>query len=188
MVAESLTRALSVSEAGAARIPLAQGVRAGHWVILTGLLPDDLGDPQRPRSGEPAWLRQSRSIWQNASALLRAGDADLSRLVRCDQFFQDWRAVPFFHQARRASCGSYIAPSTSILLPELLIGGSAMVTDTVAADGPAIEPIFPDRLDIPATSSFVPVVKAGSFVFVAGFLAAYGAGDLGGIAPAAKVP
>ena len=175
MVAESLTRALSVSEAGAARIPLARGVRAGHWVLLTGLLPDDVGDPQRPRSGEPAWLRQSRSIWHNANALLRTGGADLSRLVRCDQFFQDWRAVPFFHQARRASCGSYIAPSTSILEPELLIGGSAMVTDmvAVAADGPAIEPIFPDRLDIPATSAFVPVVRAGSCVFVAGFLAAH---------------
>src|SRR5262245_60497072 len=190
MAAEPLTRALSVTELGAARIPLARGMRAGHWVIVTGLLPDDLGDPQRPRSGEPAWLRQSRSVWQNASALLRAGGTDLSRLVRCDQFFQDWRAVPFFHQSRRASCGSYIAPSTSILEPELLVPGSAMVTDMVAiaADGPAIEPIFPDRLDIPATSSFVPVVKAGSFVFVAGFLAAYGAGDLGGIAPAAKVP
>ena len=51
-----------------------------------------------------------------------------------------------------------------------------------------LEPIFPAALDLPATSSFVPVVKAGDLVFVAGFLAAFGAGDLGGIAPEAKVP
>ncbi len=72
----------------------------------------------------------------------------------------------------------------------MLVTGAAMVTDmiAVAADGPAIEPIFPAGLDIPSTSSFVPVVRAGHLVFVAGFLAAHGPGDLGGIAPEAKVP
>jgi len=190
MPTEPLTRALGVAEAGPARIPLARGVRAGHWVFVAGLLPDDLGDAERPRSGEPPWLRQARSVWHGAGDILRAGGADLSRIVRCDQFFQDWRAVPFFHQARRAACGAYIAPSTSVLQPEMLIPCAAMMSDmiAVAADGPAIEPIFPDGLDIPATSSFVPVVKAGQLVFVAGFLAAHQPGDLGGIAPAAKVP
>ena len=91
---------------------------------------------------------------------------------------------------RRAARGAYIAPSTSVLQPEMLIPGAATMTDmiAVAADGPAIEPIFPDGLDIPSTSSFVPVVKAGNLVFVAGFLAAHQPGDLGGIAPEAKVP
>jgi enamine deaminase RidA (YjgF/YER057c/UK114 family) len=190
MAIEKLTRALSVTEAGPARIPLARGVRAGPWVFVAGLMPDDLGDAERPRSGAPAWLRQAKSVWQGAADVLRAGGADVSRLVRCDQFFQDWRAVPFFHQARRAACGAYIAPSTSVLQPEMLIPGAAMMTDmiAVAADGPPIEPLFPDGLDIPSTSSFVPVVRAGNLVFVAGFLAAHQPGDLGGIAPEAKVP
>jgi enamine deaminase RidA (YjgF/YER057c/UK114 family) len=190
MLTDSRTRALSVNDAQPAGIPLARGVRAGHWVFVAGLLPNDLGDSERPRSGEPAWLRQAKSIWQGAADVLHSGGADLSRAVRCDQFFQNLRAVPFFHQARRASCGSYIAPSTSILQPELLVPGAAMVMDmvAVASDGPPIEPIFPDDLDIPATSSFVPVVKAGNLVFVAGFLAAHQPGDLGGIAPEAKVP
>jgi len=52
----------------------------------------------------------------------------------------------------------------------------------------AVKPVFPDGLDLPSTSSFVPVVAAGDFVFVAGFLAAWKPGDLGGIAPEAKVP
>jgi enamine deaminase RidA (YjgF/YER057c/UK114 family) len=190
MPTPSLTRALCVTETGPARIPLARGLRAGPWLFVAGLLPDELGQSGRPRSGAPPWLQQANSIWQGAADILRAGGGDLSRIVRCDQFFADWRAVPFFHQARRKACGSYIAPSTSILQPEMLVPGAAMMTDmiAVAADGPAVEPIFPDGLDIPSTSSFVPVVRAGHLVFVAGFLAAHGSGDLGGIAPAAKVP
>lgn len=181
---------LSVIEAGSGGIALASGVRAGPWVFIVGLHPEDLGDAQRPRSGEPTWLRQARAIWHDAAGILRAGDTDVSRIVRCDQFFQDCHAVPFFHQARRESCGDYIAPSTSILAPELLVPGAAMVTDMVAlaTKGPAVEPIIPAGLDLPATSSFVPVVRAGALVFVAGFLAAHGEGDLGGIAPAARVP
>jgi enamine deaminase RidA (YjgF/YER057c/UK114 family) len=186
----TLTRPLSVGQKPPAGAPLARGIRAGPWIFISGLHPDDLGNRQRPRSGEPPWLTQARSVWQGAADILRSDGADVSRIVRCDQFFQDWRAVAFFHQARRASCGSYIAPSTSVLQPELLVPGAAMVTDiiAIAPDGPAIEPIFPDGLDIPSTSSFVPVVKAGHLVFVAGFLAAYGPGDLGGIAPEARVP
>jgi enamine deaminase RidA (YjgF/YER057c/UK114 family) len=56
------------------------------------------------------------------------------------------------------------------------------------ADGPPVEAVFPDGLDVPATSSFVPVMKSGGLVFVAGFMAAWKPGDLGGIAPEAKVP
>jgi enamine deaminase RidA (YjgF/YER057c/UK114 family) len=58
----------------------------------------------------------------------------------------------------------------------------------LAPGGPAILPLFPPGLDLPATSSFVPVMTAGGFIFVAGLRAAHGEGDLGGIAPEAQVP
>jgi enamine deaminase RidA (YjgF/YER057c/UK114 family) len=140
--------------------------------------------------GAPPWLKQSRSVWGRAGEILAQGGADLSTIVRADQFFQNWRAVPFFHQARSAACGSYIAPSTSVLQPELLLPDAAITMDliAVAKEGPGVEPIIPKGLEIPATSSFAPVVRAGPLVFVAGFMAAHGPGDLGGIAPAAKVP
>ena len=159
-------------------------------MFVSGLLPRDLGSESRPRSGEAPWLTQAKSIWSGAAEVLQSGGSDVSRIVRCDQFFEDFRAVPFFHQARRAACGSYIAPSTSILQPQTLVPGAAMMTDmiAVASDGPAIEPMFPKGLDTPSTSSFVPVVKAGNLVFVAGFLAASGPGDLDGVAKEAKVP
>ena len=186
----SLTRPVLNSSQTTKGLPLAAGLRAGNWVFVSGLLPSDLGDAQRPRSGEPSWLRQAKSIWTQADEILRSAGSDISRIVRCDQFFEDWRAAPFFHQARRAACGSYIAPSTSILQPGTLVPGAGMMTDmiAVAEGGPPVEPIQPASLDLPATSSFVPLAKAGDLVFVAGFLAACGEGDLGGIAPEAKVP
>src|SRR5262245_1964842 len=132
MSAPPSTRALSVSDANPANIPFAGGIRAGHWVFVSGLLPADLGNLERPRSGEPPWLSQAKSIWHRAAEILENGGSSLHRVVRCDQFFQDWRAVPFFHQARRTACGTYIAPSTSILQPEMVMPGAAMMTDMVA--------------------------------------------------------
>jgi enamine deaminase RidA (YjgF/YER057c/UK114 family) len=141
-------------------------------------------------SGEPQWTAQFRSLWGRAQEVLRAGGSDLSHIVRADQFFTDWRAVPFFHETRRHACGKHIPPSTSVLEAGLLLPRAAVSMNLVAVaqDGPAITPIFPEGLDVPATSSFVPVVKTGGFVFVAGLMAAWKEGDLGGIAPEAKVP
>ncbi len=190
MPPQQLTRPLSVTETGNGLNRLAGGIRAGDWVFVSGLLPSDLGNAARPLSGESAFLTQAKSVWQDAAKVLKDGGSDVSRIVRCDQFFEDWRAVPFFHQARRAACGTYIAPSTSILQPQTLVPGAVMMTDmiAVAEGGPDIEPIFPAGLDTPSTSSFVPVAKAGDLVFVAGFLAASGQGDLDGVAAEAKVP
>ena len=105
MPANSPVRALSIAETGPTRIPLARGASAGPWMFVSGLVPDAIGSAERPRSGEPPWLTQSRSVWQAAADILKRGGSDVSRIVRCDQFFADWRAVPFFHQARRAACG-----------------------------------------------------------------------------------
>ena len=122
--------------------------------------------------------------------MLEAGGTDLAHAVRCDQFLPDWRAMPFFHEVRRNACGQHIPPSTSVLEAGLLLPEAAVTMNLVAVapDGPALIPLFPPGLDLPATSSFVPVMKAGGFVFVAGLMAAHGVGDLGGIAPEAKVP
>ncbi|MET0866956.1 MAG: Rid family hydrolase [Pseudorhodoplanes sp.] len=184
------TRPHAVREIGSSRIPFAGAIRTGDFVFVSGLLPDELGNGESSLSGLPPGLVQARSIWTQANAILGEAGTDLGAIVRCDQYFQDWRAVPFFHQARREACGDYIAPSTSILQPALPRPGALVTADMiVAAPGkPKPEVIFPEGLDIPATSAFVPVVKSGPFVFVAGFLAASGPGDLDGIAASARVP
>jgi len=171
-------------------LSLAGGMRAGHWVFATGLLPTEFGSSARPLSGEPRWTTEFRSLFARGQEVLRAGGSDLGRTVRCDQFVRDWRSVPFFHEMRRNACGKHIPPSTTVLEDALLLPEAGMTMNFVARseDGPPITPVFPEGLDLPATSSFVPVMKSGGFVFVAGFMAAWKQGDLGGIAPEAKVP
>ncbi len=178
---------------GAGRIPYARGMRAGEWIYAQGVM-GDIGhsnDIDRPLSGLPAAYREASTMYARALEVLQAAGADFSHVVRTDQYYPDWRAVPFLHQARRKYCGQYVAPSTSILESGLLLPRARMVMDLVATRPGGTLPItslFPDGLDVPSTSSFVPVVAAGDYVFVAGFLAAWKPGDLGGIAPEAKVP
>jgi enamine deaminase RidA (YjgF/YER057c/UK114 family) len=170
---------------------------AGPWVFASGVLatdfanglaPEVLGDA-RPRSGQPRWYREAALMYERANEVLAAGSSDFSHAVRTDQFFPDWRAVPFLHPARRDYCGGYVAPSTSILEPHLPLPHAGMSMDVLAVrSGVELKSVFPSGLDVPSTSSFVPVVIAGDLIFVAGFLAAWQPGDLGGIAPEAKVP
>jgi enamine deaminase RidA (YjgF/YER057c/UK114 family) len=187
------------TELGRARIPVARGVKAGGWVFATGVLATDdrnafaveVKGGGRPLSGEPRWRREARLMYERAAEVLRAGGTDFPHAVRTDQYFPDWRAVPFLHQVRREYCGSYVPPSTSILEPRLVFPDAGMSMDVIAVrptEGLAVAPVYPRDLDVPATSSFAPVAAAGDYVFVAGFLAAWKPGDLGGIAPEARVP
>lgn len=184
---------------GKGRIPYARGMRAGPWVFASGILAaDDRGnlapvaaDGGRPLSGLPRWYREALCLYRRAEEVLKAGGTDLAHAVRSDQYFPDWRAVPFLHLARKERCGDYIAPSTSVLEPRLLIPGAGMSMEMIAVRpgaGLDVKPLYPAGLDVPSTSAFAPVVAAGDYVFVAGFLAAWKPGDLGGIAPEAKPP
>ncbi|MCC7484811.1 MAG: RidA family protein [Burkholderiales bacterium] len=178
---------------------LARGVRAGQWVFANavmatgaaGRLAAELAVNPRPFSGLPRWHREADLMYRRAAEVLAAGGTDFAHAVRTDQYFPDWRAVPFLHAVRRDYCGSYVPPSTSILLPGLRVRGAAMSMEVMAVvpgRGADPAPVFPAALEVPATSSFAPVAVAGDHVFVAGFLAAWQPGDLGGIAPEAKVP
>ncbi len=171
-------------------LEFATGTSAGGLIFLNGIVPEISGSrTSGPLLGAPRAMEEAASLWSQAAALLDSGGSAVDRIVRADQFFSDWRAVPFFHQMRRRYC-SVSAPSTSLLVPGLMLPGAAMAMDLIAVShqtGP-IETLFPEKLDIPATSSFAPVVRVNGWVFVAGFMAAHGPGDLGGIADSAKVP
>lgn len=171
-------------------IAFAGGMRTPQWVLATGVLPGAFGSKKRPLSGEPAWTTQFRSLFARGAEVLSAGGSDLAHTVRCDQFVRDYRSVPFFHEMRRQACGKHIPPSTTVLEDAVPLPEANITMNLVArpAEGPAVEAVFPDGLDVPATSSFVPVMKSGGLVFVAGFMAACKPGDLGGIAPEARVP
>jgi enamine deaminase RidA (YjgF/YER057c/UK114 family) len=184
---------------GRPRALLARGVRAGPWVFVSGAMATDesgglapaVASNPRPLSGLPRWHTEAALMYARAAEVLEAGGSSFARAVRTDQYFPDWRAVPFLHQVRREFCGDYVAPSTSVLEPSLALPGAGMSMDVIAVApgaGRDPRPVFPPKLEVPSTSSFAPVVVSGDFVFIAGFLAAWQPGDLGGIAPEAKVP
>src|SRR5690606_13717308 len=123
--------------------------------------------------------------------ILQAGGSDLAHCVRLDQFYPHPEAVAFYQRARREAFGAYIPPSTSILERSLVLPHASICVDFLGLRtdaGMAIETFYPPALEVPAGAGFAPVVRAGGFVFVAGMLAAHKPGDLGGIAPEARVP
>jgi enamine deaminase RidA (YjgF/YER057c/UK114 family) len=115
-------------------------------VFATGVLPTQFGSDKRPLSGEPRWTTQFRSLFARGAEVLAAGGSDLAHTVRCDQFVRDWRSVPFFHEVRRQACGKHIPPSTTVLEDAMPLPEAGITMNLVArpADGPAVEPVFPD--------------------------------------------
>ena len=170
-------------------LTFAAGMSAGGLIFLNGLMPGWSTLGSRSLLAAPQATAEAASLWEQAATLLHAAESGVDRILRADQFFTDWQSVPFFHQVRKQHC-TVSAPSTSLLVPGLALPGASMCMDLIAAtrDAGDIEALFPEKLDIPATSGFAPVMRLGKWVFVAGFMAAHGAGDLNGIAPAAKVP
>ncbi len=178
----------------------ARGVRAGGWVFATGQMAADFAsggiaqDVLRsgaPLSGRPKHLRESARVFDNLQQVLAAAGSSLGRIVRTDQYFTTWAAVSHYHTERVRRFRTLVPPTTSVLMPRLLLDGADLDAQFIALapgfDAP-IEPVYPAGLHVPSTSGFAPVVRAGDFVFIAGFMAAHQPGDLGGIAPEAKVP
>ena len=104
---------------GKGRIPYARGMRAGPWVFASGVLAaDDKGDlaPEaadggRSLSGLPRWYREALCLYRRTEEVLAAGGTDLRHAVRSDQYFPDWRAVPFLHLARRSAAATTLLPA-----------------------------------------------------------------------------
>ncbi len=176
-------RAIGVVPGGVAGVQRAGGMVAGDWVFLTGHLAGDLVGGLDPRATEPAGLpthagRQSRRegevILGRLAALLEEAGSDLAHAVRLDQYYPTWRAVDPYHQARKAMFGSYIPPSTSVLMDETLIAGATMDVSLMAVrkDG-GRKPVRaqPKDVPVPEFSGFVPAISVGDYVFVAGQMA-----------------
>jgi enamine deaminase RidA (YjgF/YER057c/UK114 family) len=184
-----------------AGLQFARGVLAGRWVFASGLLAADYAGSgaiaadvlrsRSPLSGTPKHLREAARVFDALEEVLAAGGSSLSRVVRSDQYFTTWAAVSHYHTERVRRFGPRVPPTTSVLEPALRLRDADLDAQFLALtsiDDTAIEAVYPSGLHVPSTSGFAPVVRAGDFVFIAGFMAAHQPGDLGGIAPEAKVP
>jgi enamine deaminase RidA (YjgF/YER057c/UK114 family) len=187
---------LAACTLGTGAIPYAPGTSAGPWVFANGVVAADLQAPAPihdsplPHAGRPRYYQEGHALLRRAQSILQAGGSDLAHCVRLDQFYPCAEAVAYYQRARREALGSYIAPSTSILARALVVPDASICVDFlgVRADaGIEIETYYPPALEVPAGAGFAPVVRAGDFVFIAGMLAAHQPGDLGGIAPEARV-
>ena len=178
-------------------IRYAPGVRAGRWIFATGHKGNaDFAGGMAPavlNAGLPAWdsskhRRESDRIFANLGRVLKAGGSSFRNIVRVDQYYTDYRAVPPYHGARRAALGDHIPPSTSILMPRFLLAGQEIEMQMMAvADSVRVQHIRHKAHAIHESSGYSLALTAGDFVFVAGRLAdALTLTD--GLAPEVRLP
>ena len=162
-------------------IRYAPGMKAGRWVFATGHKGNaDFASGMSAdvmREALPSWdsskhRRESDQIFANLGRVLQAGGSRFGNIVHVDQYYTDYRAVPPYHGARRAALGDHIPPSTSILMPRLLLAGQDIEMQMIAVeDGVKVQHIRPKAHAIHASSGYSLALTAGDFVFVAGRLA-----------------
>src|SRR5262249_55203530 len=160
----------------------AYAVKAGPFVFLNGheafdfqhgLAPEVEGPPGNRLSGRPPLWREADYLLRRMRAILKEFGTDLPNAVRVDQFYTTGSAVSAYHLARFAEFGSYIPPSTSIIMERcftartnthpfmiLFAPGQGYDTDKFPLPGQAI-----------SASGYTPAVAANDFVFVAGNMA-----------------
>jgi len=157
-------------------------VKAGPWVFLNGheafdfergLAPEVEGAPGNRLSGRPPLRREADYLLHRMRGILKEFGTDLPNAVRVDQFYTMGPAVSAYHLARFAEFGSYIPPSTSIIMERCFTARTNIHTSMIAVvPGQGYDV---DKFTLPgqaiSASGYNPAVAANGFVFVAGNMA-----------------
>jgi enamine deaminase RidA (YjgF/YER057c/UK114 family) len=163
-------------------INYAYAVKAGPFIFLNGheaydfergLAPEVEGPPGFALAGRPPLRREADYILRRMRAILKDFGSDLPQTVRVDQYYTKGAAVSAYHLARFAEFGSYIAPSTSIIMERCFTARTNIHASLLAiapTPGWEIEKITLLGQAISA-SGYNPAVVANDFVFVAGNMA-----------------
>ena len=161
----------------------AYAVKAGPWIFLTGHEAFDFetgsteavaGPPGFPSFGLHRFRREGDFILRRMREVLQSFGSDLSHGVRLDQYYPTTKPVEPYHQSRKAEFGSYIPPSTSVVMERIFGGATSISTSLMAfapTDGYAIERVYPKEVGAPSWSGFVPAITCNEFVFIAGQMA-----------------
>jgi enamine deaminase RidA (YjgF/YER057c/UK114 family) len=160
----------------------AYAVKAGPWVFLNGheafdfeqgLAPEVEGPVGNRLSGRPPLRREADYLLRRMRGILKELGTDLPNAVRVDQFYTMGPAVSAYHLARFAEFGSYIPPSTSIIMERCFTARTNIHTSMIAVvPGQGYDV---DKFTLPgqaiSASGYNPAVAANDFVFVAGNMA-----------------
>ena len=160
----------------------AYAVKAGPWVFLNGheafdfeqgLAPEVEGPAGNRLSGRPPLRREADYLLRRMRGILKELGTDLPNAVRVDQFYTMGPAVSAYHLARFAEFGSYIPPSTSIIIERCSTARTNIHTSMIAVvPGQGYDV---DKFTLPgqaiSASGYNPAVAANDFVFVAGNMA-----------------
>jgi enamine deaminase RidA (YjgF/YER057c/UK114 family) len=194
LVSELIVKSVDHLAGGSTRF--AYAVKAGPWIFLNGheafdfehgLAPEVEGVPGHLLAGKPPLRREADYILKRMRAILKEFGSDLPNAVRVDQFYPFGEAVHAYHLARFAEFGSYIPPSTSILMERCFTARTHIHTSMIAivpAPGWEIQKVVLTGEEI-SSSGYVPAITVNDFVFVAGNTAHSGSGDL---MPAVRIP
>jgi enamine deaminase RidA (YjgF/YER057c/UK114 family) len=163
-------------------IDYAYVAKAGPWVFLNGheafdfergLAPEVEGPPGNRLSGRPPLRREADFLLRRMRGILKEFGTDLPHAVRVDQYYTMGSAVAAYHLARFAEFGSYIPPSTSIIMERCFTARTNIHTSMIAvvpSQGYEV-----DKFTLPgqaiSASGYNPAVAANDFVFVAGNMA-----------------
>jgi len=174
----------------------AYAVKAGPWIFLNGheaydfeggLAAEVEGPPEHRLSGRPPLRREADYILQRMRAILKEFGSDLPNAVRVDQYYTSGQAVHAYHLARFAEFGSYIPPSTSIIMERCFTARTNIHTSMIAIV-PGRERTI-EKVTLPgqaiSASGYNPAVVVDDFVFVAGNQAFQESGALG---PGVAIP
>lgn len=176
------TRPIGPVELGPGKIRYAAGMRAGRWVFATGHKGTDYRNgmaaavlrPRAPRRHKPKHKRETEQIFRNISAVMRAGGTTMRNVVRIDQYYSTHRAVPPYHEVRRAVFRGRIPPSTSILQKGFLLAGQEIEVQAIGVvPSGDFQPRHrrTDTLNVHPTSGYSPALQCGDFIFAAGMTA-----------------
>jgi enamine deaminase RidA (YjgF/YER057c/UK114 family) len=188
----------SVERLAGSGTSFAYAVKAGPWIFLNGHEAFDFergltleveGPPGHRLSGRPPLRREADYILQRMRTILKEFGSDLPNAVRVDQYYTSGQAVHAYHLARFAEFGSYIPPSTSIIMTRCFTPRTNIHTSMIAVAPDQNWTI--DKITLPgeaiSASGYNPAVGVNDFVFVAGNQAFQESGELGAgvaIAPA----
>lgn len=179
-------------------VELGRITRSGRWMFaqanmatrhVGGMCAGDRADEPLRLYKEPGTARESQWLYDNLASRLREAGLTLDHVVRLDQYYPNPSVVDAYHHVRHRVFTRLIPPSTSVVMQRLLNPSATISLEALAlTDGNPenFQAVRPSEIPSPrASSGFVPALKAGGFIFIAGQMADDSAS--GGVPPEATM-